>query len=417
MELLKEVLKQIKPTQEEEREVAKKIELLLKKLNPNLNNAEAILGGSGAKGTWLAGAHDVDIYVCFNYERYKEKSAQLADILEKVLKKLFPTLTRLHGSRDYFQVKEDRFTFEIIPILKIEKAEQALNITDISPLHVKWVKSHPEYNDEIRLTKQFCKANNVYGAESYIRGFSGYDCEVLAIYFKGFLQLAEMASEWSEKVILDPENYYKDEKEVIQNLNVSKIVSPLIIVDPVQKDRNVAAALNEEKFKLFKDACRKFIEKPSADFFRMQKITIEHIRQRAEGNKLIIIEVSSLKGKEDVIGSKLFKAHEYILNQMQLNDFKIIEKGWTWDKESKAVFWYILDKKQLKPYKKWMGPPIKAAAHVKEFRKVHKGEKVYTEKNRVCADIKRKFTEPEQFIKHLIKEKYIKERVKEIKLI
>ena len=41
-------------------------------------------------------------------------------------------------------------------------------------------------------------------------------------------------------------------------------------------------------------------------------------------------------------------------------------------------------------------------------------EKMYIEKNKMCADIKRKYTEPENFIKKLIKEEYIKERVKKI---
>ncbi len=417
MEVLNQVLKQIKPSKEEEELVNKKADIILKKINANLKDAEAMLGGSGAKSTWLSGVHDIDIYVCFSYDKYKDKSSQIADILETSLKKIFPKIARLHGSRDYFQIKEDNYVFEIVPILKIENAEQALNITDISPLHVKWVKEHPEYSDEIRLTKQFCRANNIYGAESYIRGLSGYNCEILAIHHKGFLNLVKSASKWSEKVILDPENHYKDAKDILQNLNLSKKISPLIIIDPVQKERNTAAALGKEKFDLFRKICKRFIKAPSEDFFKMKKITIEDIKQKAEKNKLITLEAISLKGKEDVIGSKLLKIHEYIIKILEKDDFKLIDSGWIWDKEEKALFWYILDKKKLNPYKKWIGPPMQAVHHVMEFKKIHKGEKMYIEKNKMCADIKRKYIEPEPFIRNLIKkDKYILEKIKEIKL-
>jgi len=418
MELLKQILKQIKPSKEEEAGVKEKVDIFLKKINPNLKDAEAALGGSGAKGTWLAGAHDVDIYVSFDYEKYKDISDKLSDILEKILKKIFPKVTRLHGSRDYFQIKEDKFTFEIIPILKIDSPEKALNITDISPLHVRWVSSHQEYSDEVRLTKQFCKANNVYGAESYIRGFSGYDCEVLTIYYKGFLNLIKAAAKWTEKVILDPEKHYKNEKDALQSLNIAKIYAPLILIDPVQAERNVAAALNKEKFSLFKQACKQFLKKPAIDFFKVKEISIKDIKHKAKSNKLILLDAVSLKGKEDVIGSKLLKAYEHIAKQLIKNDFKIIEKGWTWDKEQKALFWYILDKKPLLSYKKWIGPPMQAVHHVMEFKKAHKGDKIYIEKNRVCADVKRKFIEPEPFTENMIKkDPYILERVKEIKLL
>lgn len=158
--ILDEVRKDINPTKQEEKELMAKVKSVLDKINGKLKNARAILGGSGAKKTWLRKTHDADLFVLFDY---KSKSNELSDILEKVLKKIFPKIVRLHGSRDYFQIKEKGFIFEIIPILNIKKAEQAKNITDVSPLHAAWVKKHSKLKDDIRLTKQFCKAADVYG--------------------------------------------------------------------------------------------------------------------------------------------------------------------------------------------------------------------------------------------------------------
>ena len=236
--ILDQVLKEIKPSKSEEKEIKNRIDGILKKINKELTDAKAILGGSGIKGTWLRNDNDADIFVKFNYNKYKDKSDELSGILEKNLKKRFKNIIKLHGSRDYFQINDKKNTNEIVPILNIKKAELAKNITDVSPLHANWVnKNGKKFKDDIRLLKQFCKSAKVYGAESYIQGFSGYICEVLTIYYKGFKNTLKEITKWKKKAIIDPEKYWKG-KYILMELNKSKILSPLIVIDPVQRDRN-----------------------------------------------------------------------------------------------------------------------------------------------------------------------------------
>src|SRR3989338_2485664 len=190
-EIQNSVLQSIKPSKREQKETKETIAEFLQKLNKNLPAAKAILGGSGAKGTWLAGNHDVDIFVLFNYKKYKEQSTHLSLLLEPVLRKTFPKIAfvRLHGSRDYFQMDYNHLHFEIVPILAITKAEEAKNITDISPLHTKWVNKHSsKLKEDILLAKQFLKANRLSGAESSLSGFSGYVVEIVIIYYGSFEQ-------------------------------------------------------------------------------------------------------------------------------------------------------------------------------------------------------------------------------------
>jgi len=168
--LLQEVLKDIKPSLQEERETKKKISRILMAIKKKLPRCTVVLGGSGQKGTWLRDSHDFDVFVEFP-RSFKGKN--ISDLLGSKIKSVF-RVQELHGSRNYFQTKQEGFTVEIIPILRISKADQAANITDISPLHAKWVNKHKKLRDDIRLTKQFFKASRVYGAESYINGFSGY---------------------------------------------------------------------------------------------------------------------------------------------------------------------------------------------------------------------------------------------------
>ena len=108
----------------------------------------------------------------------------------------------------------------------------ALNIIDISPLHTVFVKKHKKLNDEIRLAKQFCRAQDCYGAESYINGFSGYSCELLVIHYGSFKKLARKAAKWKPKVVIDILKKYKG-KNPLEELNPSKTQSPLVIIDPV----------------------------------------------------------------------------------------------------------------------------------------------------------------------------------------
>jgi len=428
MKLLKEVVDEIKPSREYEKEILDKVDSTISKINKRLKYGKAVLGGSGAKGTFLK-TFDADIFVKFNYGKYKDKDKELSDILEKALKRIFKRVARLHGSRDYFQLKAGGSTFEIIPILDIKKAEQAKNITDVSPLHAKWVlKSvkikdfqdtknakrflvHKNLRDEMRLVKQFCKANGVYGAESHIMGFSGYICEILSVYYGSFLKLVRSAAKWKDKEVIDAAGYYK-RKDVFRELNTSKLGSPLIVIDPVQADRNAAAALSIKNFNIFRNACKRFIKKPSKAFFIIKKFSIENIIKKNKNKKIVFLEIKSPSGKKDVVGCKLVKALEFINKELAEEGFKVFKYGWNWDK--KAIFYFVLDKKILSENVEKIGPPIKIKEHVKQFKKKHK--KIIVKKGRVFALDTRKYREAEKLIKALFKHQYLKEKVKDIKI-
>ena len=211
------ILKNIKPTKKEEEEVQKKVDLFLKKINSKLLNANAIVCGSFAKGTWLRNQHDIDIFVLF------ENNKNISTRLEVVIKAAFEKYEKIHGSRDYFIVDYENLSFELVPVLKIDQPEQAENITDVTPMHVEWVKKYIDnkLKDEIRLAKRLLKANNCYGAETYIGGFSGYLVEILVIYFKDLLNLIKNAANWKYGEIIDIERSL-DKEKIINKIVSSK---------------------------------------------------------------------------------------------------------------------------------------------------------------------------------------------------
>ena len=409
--ILNHVLDEIQPDKNYEKEIFSKLDSIIKKINQNQKGIKAILGGSGAKRTWLK-TFDADIFALFDYKKYENKNDELPDILEKLLKKKFKKISRLHGSRDYFQIKDGNFTFEIVPILKINKSSEAKNITDVSPLHSRWVAKHSNLANEMRLTKQFCKAQNLYGAESHIRGFSGYVCEILTVNYGSFFNLIKNSAKWHDKVVVDVEKYYKG-KDVFHIMNLSKLISPLIVIDPVQKDRNASAALSTEKFEQFKKSAKEFIRNPSKNFFAKKNLGNLMLSLKKKNMQLIGIKARPLEGKIDVVGSKLSKIYDFVLQEIDKKGFQLIKSDWDF-KEEEANFYFLFGAKPLPKELKIEGPPISLANHVINFKKIHKN--TFQKSGKIFAVEQRKFKSPWDLLKKLVNDGYMKERAKAIKL-
>jgi len=395
------ILKEVKPSKKEEEELKKISELFIKKLNIQLKkiDALAVIGGSFAKGTWLKNDHDIDIYVKFNYLKYKDK--KIDDILEKQIAFTFSDYVRVHGSRDYFQMKKENFCFEIIPILDIKKSEEAMNITDVSLLHVKFVQENltTKMRDEVRILKSYLKALELYGAESYINGFSGYICEILIFKYKRFLNLIEESKNWKMKEVIDVMNYY----EKFEDIKVEKY-NPLVVVDPVQKERNAAAALSVRNFNEFLFHVKNFDEKQ----FNRRSIDMRSLKKlsRDSGTDLIVLNFKSLDGKEDVIGGKILKVMKFVKDKMLVSDFHVFRNGWVWDKEEKGYIWFLVNKETLPVYKKHFGPPVWEIKHCDEFVKKWEGKRVFVENNCLYIEKEREYRNVRELIKDVKKEKF-----------
>lgn len=384
----------------------KGVESFVKKLNALLKKkklkATAMVGGSYAKGTFLKST-DVDVFVMFD-KSYSDNN--ISDLLEVVLKPLKPE--KIRGSRDYFQVKH----FEVVPVIKIDNPKEAQNVMDVSPLHVDWVRKHiGKLQDDVKLAKLFCQAANIYGAESYVNGFSGYILEILIIYYRGFNNLLKAAAGWRPKVVIDPSRHHKG-KNILKTLNASKLHSPLVVVDPVQPHRNAAAAVNIAAFDLFVLKAKQYLLKPSPLFFRHQMFSAKKAQLEAKkrGTKILFIEVKTLPGNKDVAGTKLLKAHQYIGKQLAMNEFRIMDSGWDFN-----IFWYELLEDILPKYRKHMGP-LAYVKGVNMEKFLNKYKNIQVENNRLFVVIPRKYVKACDLLKDLVKRREVKERTKSVKV-
>jgi len=58
----------------------------------------------------------------------------------------------------------------------------------------------------------------------------------------------------------------------LKNLNQSKVQGPLIVVDPIDQDRNASSGISSEKFHQFIGVARDFLKSPSEDFLWAWKV-------------------------------------------------------------------------------------------------------------------------------------------------
>ena len=235
--------------------------------------------------------------------------------------------------------------------------------------------------DEIKLAKAFCYVNNCYGAESYINGFSGYGIELLVYHYGSFLKFIKAVIKIENQEVIDIEKFYRNKKMVLMDINSSKLNSPIVLVDPTYKQRNVLAALSEETFNSFRKVCLNFLKNPSVKSFEVKKTDLKKIKEKAMKNKndFILVEFKTLKQEGDVAGSKLLKFYRHILFEME-KFFEIKNKGFNYNGlKSSRCFFVVKVKKEIV----YDGPSLKDKKNVKKFSKEHK--KCFKKNGRIYA--------------------------------
>ncbi|MBS3076333.1 nucleotidyltransferase domain-containing protein [Candidatus Pacearchaeota archaeon] len=394
--ILKQVLEKVNPPHEDLKLIDDSVKDFLEKFGKELQkgkvDAEIFVGGSVAKKTMIKkGVYDVDVFVRFD-AKYDDKTKE--ELLEKLLKN-FEHVSKVHGSRDYFRISvAPSFSIEIIPVKKIKNPKEADNITDLSYSHVKYVNSKVKGKilDDIKVAKAFCHANKCYGAESYINGFSGYGLELLIYHYGSFLKFVkEVAKHKKDKIVIDLEKDFKNKKEILLDLNGSKLLSPIILIDPTHKQRNVLAALSDETFEKFKKDCVEFLKNPSLKNFELEKIDFEKMRKTAKSD-FVLLKVSTNKQEGDVAGTKLLKFYKHL--QKEIEKFFDLKKAeFVYEHEQSAEFGFVgKAKKEIL----FNGPFLKDKKNVQKFKKEHK--KTFEKKGKLYAKEKIDFG-LEDFIK------------------
>ena len=374
-ELLDRVLERIRPTPAERERVRRSVATFMDALGRVLERlgvgAEAELEGSYAKDTWLSGDVDVDVFLLFDRDTPVEELGPSAlTVGREVASELGAVARERYASHPYLEVVYDGIRFDLVPAYRVGGPGEIVTPVDRTPFHTRYVRSrlNERLRDEVRLLKRFMKGVGVYGAEIRVLGFSGYLAELLVIYYGGFLETVRAASGWRPyRTFIDPEGYYRDPGS---RLAASKVFnSPLIVIDPVDKTRNVASAVSLQRMSEFVAACRLFLEKPSEKFFfppPQPEIGEGEIRRliAERGTYLLALKTIVEEGPEDVLWGQIRRGERKITDFLEKQGFTVLDT-FSWSSGREVVMVVELERGELPSLHLHQGPPV----HSDEWRR------------------------------------------------
>ncbi|MBL7160177.1 MAG: CCA tRNA nucleotidyltransferase [Candidatus Aenigmarchaeota archaeon] len=293
---------------------------------------EIMLCGSVEKGTWLSGNNEIDMFILFDpktsREEFEEKGMEFA---KKIVKKLKGKYEIAYAEHPYLKgnvkFEKTNYKIDIVPCYDLKDASKIKSSVDRTPHHVMFVKKNiGKLKDDIRLLKAFCEAKECYGADVKTRGFSGYLCELLIIKYGGFMNCLKAASKWNCGVKLDIQN--KKYAAPMKSVKPLILKSPLIVIDPVDYKRNVAAAVSAETFFKFVDACEDFVRRPSDKHFFPYKLkpytTSEIMKEmKRRGLRWYLLKFKRPDVVDDVLYPQLRRGLKRIENIIKENGFGV----------------------------------------------------------------------------------------------
>ena len=401
MDVKASVLAKIKPTKQEEERV-KVFVNQLHSVAKTVSGLDAVIVGSIGKFTWLAGNHDVDIFLMFDQAVPREELERLGlEYGKRITQELGGKTKIKYAEHPYVHATIKGFSVDVVPCYRIRHGEKIKSAVDRSPLHLRYILDYmrPSLADEVRLLKQFCKGIGVYGSDAKHQGFSGYICELLVLQYGTFDKVIDAASAWRPPFTINQERHL--------GINITKFHGPLIIIDPVDPDRNVAAVVSGDTFVRFVSACKRYQKDQSVDFFFQKPkkpLSAKQLNalQKRETN-FIALSFRRPDVIDDVLYPQLRRAVTRLVSMLEYNEFRVLRAMEFAEKNPVIVL--ELENWQLPAVKKMTGPPIFEEKHSGEFLGKYAKNFVYVSDNRWVADVPRKYRTAEQMLSDFFRRK------------
>ncbi len=355
--------------------------------------------GSVAKDTWLSGDPEIDIFMQVPTSMSREAFGTICLEIAKEATRGFRQVERF-AEHPYLEAYVNSIRVNIVPCYRVEKGEW-ISATDRTPFHTDYVK--PRLSEslcgEVRLLKKFMKGICVYGAEIKVGGFSGYLSELLTLHYKSFSEVLKSFADWKERKLIDYEGYYEGREQETKKI----FEEPLIVVDPVDKGRNVASALRRKCLDEFIAASRTFLQNPSLKYFYPPEMKafkpIKLVEKlEARGSTLIFVTFGKVNAVPDVLWGQLYKSQRSLRGMLQRHDFDVIRSSVWSDEQNFNVFIFEVEHRFLPSIKKHLGPPIEKRKDCEKFLRKHIGSPSTisgprTEEGRWFVEIKREYTD------------------------
>ena len=359
---------------------------------------DVVFGGSFAKGTWLKNEADVDIFVKFDdqmdvrdFENYGKR------IGLQSLKDFSPYLR--YADHPYVEAYVETVKINVVPCFDVSYGKWK-SAADRSPFHTIYVIDRLDdcKKNQVRLLKQFLKSLNIYGAEISKKGFSGYVSEILIIKFGSFLSTLGYFSNFTTD-----KNIIHLGDKIINSNDLKKFNSFLIILDPVDNNRNLGTAVSPLSAGKFIRGSKMFLSNPSNNYF----VNIKKIRHidpaliELLSASLLIIEFKFGFRAPDVIWGQLQKTINSTSKFIESYGFKIIKNVCFTDEKEHCVLAFLMESITLPKLYKRIGPDIFRHNDAEKFINSNSVSQVkwITPDNRINCLLLRDFTDVRDYLK------------------
>lgn len=361
-----EVLSSLRPSPEEVwlvRGVYEKIIAAVQELG-----VPAMLVGSVARGTWISGDRDLDVFMLFPPVLSREDlEMQGMSLARSVAAHFSAKCVEKYAEHPYLHMiyyeGEVSLDIDLVPCYAVSSASCILSAVDRTPFHTRYMQERiGPYTDDVLLFKQFTKSAGVYGSDLMTEGFSGYLCEILILAYKGFFPLLQNIVTWKPGFVLDIENHQAEEFD-----------APLVVIDPVDPRRNVSASVSLSKLLACIEYAAGYLRDPSPLFFSLHAVPVlsqEEVVIRCEerGTALWCMVFLTPPGPADTIVPQLRKSSESLVHLFVRFDFRPVRWDvWMGDERCMLLFEFMED--VLPSYRRHLGPPIFAREHAERFLK------------------------------------------------
>jgi len=400
--VISRVLPRILPSLKERHEDAVAAEILMGRLRKIVPiEIEVALMGSAAKGTSLGGNRELDIFLLFPKKYEHDRMCSLGMEYAREAFKHERTEVK-YAQHPYLHVFAGRYSADIVPAYKISRIEEKGSAVDRSQLHAHYIKSrmNADLRNDVLLLKKFLKTLGVYGAEQRTEGFSGYLCELLILNYGGFLPLLNAASKWHNPEI-DVAGHYNG-KQIPPSLD-----APLIVIDPVDSNRNVAAVVSQTSLSRFIFESRRFLKSPSNSFFFREKQS--HSRKKIakimkeRKTHILVLRFGAPNVVDDILWPQLKKASQCIVRSLHAHDFEVFGY-YHWSDGKECVLLLELSRAQLPAIRRVAGPAVHFPQDCEKFLKAHKNAlNLHIEHERLVAVEKRKLQAAEAALKEMLR--------------
>ena len=377
-----------KKIQQEKTKIAKlAFELVDKETSKYSEIKEIEFGGSYPKGTWLPEKADIDIFIKFDKSTSEKKFSEISKKVGFASLKKFKPYVR-YSEHPYVEAKIKNTKVNVVPCYIVQKGKWKSS-ADRTQFHTEFMLENltGEMKDNVKLLKQFLRNNGIYGAEISKQGFSGFVAEVLIWNFGSF-----------ENVI---KSIAKIKPGQIVGKSTKKFDTPIVIMDPIDPQRNLAAAISNENIGRFVLLCRAFLKKPSISFFKTKR--------RKNANQIlkncIAIKFNYKPRSPDMIWGQIKRASSVIAVQLDIGGYKVIRHAAITDEKKEASLLFLLESTIISEHYVKEGPEFFNEFDSQQFilKNNKKTVSMWIDKNKKILSLeKRTQNNAEKFLNHLL---------------